>query len=260
MLQGSGRVSGVQVSVAEAAELLGVHPQRVHQRIREGSLPAVKVGKQWVVQTDEVRRLKGRSRPGRPLSAKSAWDLLAVAASDRAASGLSPSARSRARARLRSLLDIGSDAQLDEATAHLDHALRNRAKRALLVASPRDLPDLRDDERVHLSGASLPESNMSAGDLVEGYVRFGDLDAVIGDYLLSDAPRSRANVVLHVVSGPAEHPAVVDLDHLVRSPLTIAADLAEHDGVRETSEAVRLLADLHSAVAVGGAVAGTNRA
>jgi hypothetical protein len=101
---------------------------------------------------------------------------------------------------------------------------------------------------------------MSASDLVEGYVGSGDLDAVIGDYLLSAAPRSRANVVLHVVSGPAENPAVVDLDHLVRSPLTIAADLAEHDGVREKSEAVRCLADLHGSVAGSGEVAGKNLA
>lgn len=253
-------MSGMQVSVAEAAELLAVHPQRIHQRIREGSLPAVKVGNQWVVEMDELRRLKGRSRPGRPLSAKSAWDLLAVAAGDRAVSGLTPAARSRARARLRNLLGRASSAEVDEVAADLDHALRNRARRALLVASPRDLLDLRDDERVHLSGVSLPESNMSAGDLVEGYVCSSDLDAVIGDYLLSAAPRSRANVVLHVVSGPAKNPAVVDLDHLVRSPLTIAADLAEHDGVREKSEAVRCLADLHSTVAGSGAVAGTNRA
>jgi len=250
----------MQVSVAEAAVLLAVHPQRIHQRIREGSLPAVKVGNQWVVEMDEVRRLKGRSRPGRPLSAKSAWDLLVVAAGDRAVSGLTPAARSRARARLRILLERASSAEVDGVAADLDHALRNRARRALLVASPRDLLDLRDDERVHLSGVSLPESNMSAGDLVEGYVCSSDLDAVIGDYLLSAAPRSRANVVLHVVSGPATNPAVVDLDHLVRSPLTIAADLAEHDGVREKSEAVRCLADLHSTVAASGAVAGTNRA
>jgi hypothetical protein len=57
-----------------------------------------------------------------------------------------------------------------------------------------------------------------------------------------------------VVSGPAEHPAVVKLDHLVRSPLTIAADLVEHDGVREKGEAVRCLADLHGTVAGSGAV------
>ena len=46
-------MSDVYVSVVEAAEMLGVHPQRIHQRIREGSLPAEKVGNQWVVEMDD---------------------------------------------------------------------------------------------------------------------------------------------------------------------------------------------------------------
>ena len=66
------------------------------------------------------------------------------------------------------------------------------------------------------------------------------------DHLLSLAPRSRANVILHVVPSAATHPALIDVDALARSPLAIAADLAEHDGIRERSEALRSLADLHT--------------
>lgn len=237
------------VSVVEAAAMLGVHPQRVHQRIRGGSLPAEKVGHQWAIQMDDLRRIMNHTGPGRPLSSKSAWDLLAVAANSQAAADLNPSARSRARSRLRNLLVDAPSAQLDHAAAQLAHALRNRAERALFVASPRDLPDVRDDERVHLSGVSLAESNMSGGSVVEGYVASEDLDALVDHYLLSSTPRSRANVILHVVAPGTDHPAIADLAAMARSPLALAADLSEYDGVREKSEAIRSVADLKAKLA-----------
>ena len=239
-------MSPVRVSVAEAAKILGVHPQRIHQRIREGSLPAEKVGNQWAVEMNDLRRIVHRAVPGRPLSSRSAWDLIAVAANDLDAEELSPSARSRARSRLRNLLVHASSAELDDAVAHLVHALRNRAERALFVASPRDLPDIRNDSRVHLSGVSLTEANVSAGALVEGYVSSDELDALVDDYLLSPASSSRANVILHVAPSDGENPALAALDDAARSPLVLAADLAEHDGVREKSEAMRSVANLYT--------------
>lgn len=253
-------MSGRYASVAEGAEMLGVHPQRLHQRIRQGSLAAEKIGNQWVVERDELRRLKHHSGPGRPLSAKSAWDLLAVAAGDEASSGLSPSARSRARSRLRNLLVQASSAELEEVAARIAKALRNRAERALFAASPRDLPDLREDNRVHLSGVSLHESGVSFGDVAEGYVSSDDLNALVDDYLLSPAPRSRANVILHVVSSQAENPLHEALDDVARSPLALAADLAEHDGIREKSQAIRCVAELDSRFAprAAGAVGATH--
>jgi excisionase family DNA binding protein len=253
-------MSSVRVSVAEAAEILGVHPQRVHQRIRQGSLPAEKVGNQWAIEIEDLRRVRHHAGPGRPLSAKSAWGLLAVAANDQAASELSPSARSRARSRLRNLLVHASSAGLDDAAAKLAHALGNRAARVLFVASGQDLPDVRNDERIHLSGISLPESNMSGGAVAEGYVSSDDLDTLVDDYLLSPASRSRANVILHVVPSDAGDLALASLDDVARSRLALAADLAEHDGVREKSEAIRSVADLHARfVARGAHVVGANR-
>lgn len=231
----------VHVSVAEAAEMLGVHPQRVYQRLQDGSLPAEKVGDRWVVELNEVRRIKRHAGPGRPLSSKSAWDLLAVAAGHQAASELSPSARSRARSRLRDLLAAAGSGDLEGAATRLDHALRNRAERALFVGSPRDLTDVREDDRLHLSGVSLPESNLSAGHAAEGYVSADDLGALIDDYLLTPAPRSRANVILHVVPSDTGRPVVMDFRSVVRSPLALAADLVQHDGIRERSEAIRVL-------------------
>ena len=63
-------MAGEFVSVAEAAAMLDVHPQRVHERIREGSLPAEKVGHQWAVERDDLRRIMNHTGPGRPLSSK----------------------------------------------------------------------------------------------------------------------------------------------------------------------------------------------
>lgn len=235
------------VSVPEAAAMLGVNRIRVFERIREGSLPAEKVGNRWAIHTSDVRRIVHHAGAGRPLSPKSSWDLLAVAG-DCTASELSRSARSRANSRLRELLDQASSAVLDDVVVVLGSALRNRAVRSLYIASPRDVPDVRNDPRVHLSGVSLPESNMAAGDVAEGYVSSADLDALADDYLLSPARRTDANVILHVVDSHIEHPAIDALDKLAGSPLALAADLAEYDGVREKAEAVRLLADVQSHV------------
>lgn len=237
-------MSGELLSVSEAAKKLGVDPSRIHARIREGSLPAEKVGNQWAIAMRDLRRVMHHAGPGRPLSFKSAWALLAVAANSQAVAELSPPDRSKARARLRNLLgDASSRVAPDEAVAVIARALGNRAERRLFIASPRDLADIRNDKRVQPSGVSLPESNMSAGGSAEGYVLSGELSALVHDYLLSPASRERANVVLHVVSADSRCQAF-PLEEAARSPLALAADLAEHDGVRERGEAIRLLADV----------------
>ncbi|MBK8460135.1 MAG: helix-turn-helix domain-containing protein [Micropruina sp.] len=240
-------MSSELLSVSEAAKKLGVDPSRIHARIREGSLPAEKVGNQWVITTRDLRLVMHHAGPGRPLSCKSAWALLAVAANSHAVAELSPPDRSKARARLRDLLaDASSRVAPEEAVARIARALGNRAERRLFVASPRDLPDIRNDKRVQPSGVSLPESNISAGGSVEGYVWSGEVSPLLHDYLLSPASRGRANVVLHVVVSADRRCQAFSLDEAARSPLALAADLAEYDDVRERGEAMRLLAALQA--------------
>ena len=70
------------VSVAEAAKSLGVGVSRIHQRIADGSLRAERVGSQWVVDELSLLRVAERHRPGRPLSARSAWAIIALAEGD----------------------------------------------------------------------------------------------------------------------------------------------------------------------------------
>jgi excisionase family DNA binding protein len=57
------------ISSAEAAERLGVHITRVQVLIREGRLPAQKIGRTYVVNEDDLKLVEGR-KPGRPPKAK----------------------------------------------------------------------------------------------------------------------------------------------------------------------------------------------
>lgn len=57
------------ISSAEAAERLGVHITRVQVLIREGRLPAQKIGRTYVVNEDDLKLVEDR-RPGRPRKAQ----------------------------------------------------------------------------------------------------------------------------------------------------------------------------------------------
>lgn len=225
------------VSVSRAAQELGVSRMRVQQRIAAGSLPAQRVGRQWVIDEADLRTVAHHAGPGRPLSPASAWALIAVAAKD--AAHLSPSGRSRARARLGQLLRESAPMDdLDAFAALVDRALGGRAQRKLYRASPLDLPGLREDARLRPSGLSTAEARISADSVVEAYVQGREHEALARDHLLSPAKGARANVIVHVINGEE------DVDHLVGSDLVAAADLAEHDSPRERARAQELLAEL----------------
>jgi len=53
------------ISSAEAAERLGVHITRVQVLIREGRLPAQKIGRTYVLNEDDLKLVEDR-KPGRP--------------------------------------------------------------------------------------------------------------------------------------------------------------------------------------------------
>lgn len=50
-------------SVAESAEFLGVKGSRVRQLLASGALRGEKVGSQWVIHVEELRRFKAIDRP-----------------------------------------------------------------------------------------------------------------------------------------------------------------------------------------------------
>lgn len=234
-----------QLSVAEAAERLGVSVPRIHQRIADSSLPAVRIGTQWVIDDSALPAAAQQRTPGRRLSHRSAWALVATSIRDQSTlARLTPTERARARQRWQRLCAeatspaVHSEVGTEAVAALLRSWLRNRAKRRRLRASPRDLPDLRADPRVWLSGLSHPQSDLASGDLVEGYLGPADFTAIVDDYLLSPAAtESLTNVVIHLV----EEPIRSSLGGHNETSLLLAADLAEHHGPREAARAVAIL-------------------
>jgi excisionase family DNA binding protein len=57
------------ISSAEAAERLGIHITRVQVLIREGRLPAQKIGRTYVVDEEDLKLVADR-KPGRPRKAE----------------------------------------------------------------------------------------------------------------------------------------------------------------------------------------------
>ncbi|AGZ46036.1 helix-turn-helix domain-containing protein [Actinoplanes friuliensis] len=220
-----------QISVAQAARRLGVSVSRIHQRIADGSLGAVRVGSQWVIDEASLLPLEEANSPGRPLSLRSIWGLLALSLSEEdVLAAFAPVELSRNRDRLRRLLAEPDPAPL------LRLWFRNRADRRRYRASPRDLPGLRTDTGLTPAGLSHPDSHMQANDLVEAYVPLARVDAVVDDHLLSPATTDRdSNVILHVAASTFD-----DLS----GPLLLAADLADHRRPREEARAAELLREI----------------
>lgn len=240
------------LSAAEAADRLGVSVQRVHQLLNAGALAGQRPGREWLIDEADLPRVR-HQQAGRPLSPTSAWSLAVFVHNDELARQLlSPSDRSRAKSRLRELARLrnhmvhGSestafDQSVRELSGSLNQMLRSRAVRQTYRASERDLEDLRTDARVRLAGVSASAAEMAAEDMVEAYVDERHASDVIEDYLLDVAGPGHSNVVLHVVPDEVnELAAAVPPD----SWLLLAADLAEHSGPRELTQAVRLLAGL----------------
>jgi excisionase family DNA binding protein len=227
------------VSVAQAAERLGVSVPRIHQRIADGSLSAERIGSQWVVDERSLLRIQERSKAGRPYSARSAWAVIAASEDARDRVGVSRLAVSaRTRMQLKRLLEPAAEPVADEEVVRqlvvsLRSVFRNRAHRRLLRAAAADLADLRADERWAMI-VDLGSSGLASSD-VEGYLAESLVKGILKDYLLVESDRD-ANVVLHVVSdGQYPYPD---------SRLRLAADLAEHRGPREEARAAELLHEL----------------
>ncbi len=227
------------LSVAEAARRLGVGVPRIHQRIADGSLRAERIGSQWVVDELSLLRVAERNEAGRPLSARSAWAIIALSeGDDEALEALAPVERARAKARLEQLLSLVAKAPKAEAGVRLIASalrsdFRNRAQRELRKAASADLLGLRDDSRWE-SVLSPAVSGIASPD-VDGYLSSGDVKPLSRDFLLMSAD-SDANVVIHVL--PERQKAYPD------SRLLLAADLAEYRGPREELRAAELLREV----------------
>jgi excisionase family DNA binding protein len=59
----------VWLSLAEVADMLGVHPRTIRRRIKEGAIPGYKVGQQIRIRRDDVGLLLERVPLRRPTDA-----------------------------------------------------------------------------------------------------------------------------------------------------------------------------------------------
>lgn len=67
------------MSVAEAAEELGVSSRRVRSLVESAQLAGRQVGGRWLIEREAVESRKRQQHPsGRPLSPSSAWHILAA--------------------------------------------------------------------------------------------------------------------------------------------------------------------------------------
>jgi excisionase family DNA binding protein len=229
------------LSIDEAAQGLRVSPRRVRQLLADGSLQGLRIGGRWLVSPTAIeRRRQSTPPPGRPLSSGSAWQVLAaLSQAEDGLERLSPPLRSRARSRATQLREQPVEAIPREWRS----ALRRRAELHQFYGHPSVLADLLNDPKIVQSGISAAHHH--GADLMvvggaEGYLRSQNLSSIVEYYALSPALGPDANVWLHVVDTGA--------DWLFRRDLApravVAADLLEHDGVRDRAAGVKLVAAL----------------
>ena len=173
-------------SVSEVALELGVSRERVRQLIASGSLPAVRVGGRWVMNGGEAKRLP----EGRPWGEGAAWGMLWLVLG-RPAPWLSVKQRQRVRVR------VGEGVR-----GHFER-LSSRAVARSFGGHPSVVARLVEDVRVVVAGVSAAAgvgADLVVSGRVDGYVRAGDVAALVAEYGLESVPIGEGNVVLRVVS------------------------------------------------------------
>ena len=224
-------ISG-NLTVAQAAQLLGVSANQVRQLIATGELEAVKAGPAWMIphRAVESRRDIGWGA-GRRLAPANAWALLLLADGDEV-----PWLPRRTRWRLRHYLET-------HRLAGIRSRLVDRGRSRAYRAHPSLLNGLRDDPALMLTGATGAMARrlglVGGAESVDAYVGAGDLDGVVHRHHLRES-RGVPNVTLRVVPpiGIAWPPAHV-------APVSaIALDLLESSEPRARQVGTELLQGL----------------
>ena len=216
------------MSTAEAAEALGLTPDRVRRLVADGALGSRRIGGRFLVRRDDVEaRVGDGAPPGRPYSPRRAWALVLLA-DGVAPAGLDPVTLSKLRAVLRG-----------RSLWALRSRLGSRAKRRDMRAHSSDLARLESEEDVVLTGARhAPEAGLGlvAPDApVELYLDGATADRLVARYSLR--PSDRPNVRLRVLP-PGVRPW---LDGRVAPRMAVALDLAEDRDPRAQAVARQVL-------------------
>lgn len=213
-----------EVSVAQAAELLGVGPARIRQMAAAGRIPARKVGRDWLI---DARGLRGPATVSRPMSERMAWALLMLSGGE-PAPWVSPTERSRIRRQLRRLADT------PDPVALVSSWLASRASRLELASTNPE--SLLGDRRVRPAGVNDSRSGIFWTVLGEVYVHRDDLATVRAEHGLTPRTGDSRDIDVLVRSVPMLPEHLPDL--------AIVADLADYGPGREYARAGEILETL----------------
>lgn len=187
------------LTVAQAAERLGVTAQRVRVLIADGELSASRFVGRWAIDPTSVERrmLLGRTT-GRNFTLPHAWGVLFLA-DGLSAPWLNPVERSKLKALLAA-----------QGLAVLRPRLGRRAARLAFRAHPSDLARIAAEPGLMLTGASAsPRHGQGIIDsgYLEAYVRQGTASRLKKRYALG--PSENPNVILRVMDPcPATFPTL----------------------------------------------------
>jgi len=198
------------LSVQESAERLGVNERRVRQLIELGRLPAQKVGRQWIVDSQDIAQMLAADRKaGRPYASRNAWALL-VLAGGREPAWLSSSERMR----LGNVLE-------SQGIAELLPRLSRRSEVLEWYVHPSLLERLSADGRTVVGGAGAVESPIDEY-LLEVYIPSSATHQIEAEFFVLSGT-DRPNVIARLVHGPWPF----DPGQNFADPLVAAADLLE---------------------------------
>lgn len=234
-----------ELTVPEAAEHLNVHQTRVRELLRAGTVVGRRVGRQWLIDLDELDRHRDLVRGGaksRAMSTRSAW--AAGALLDGQETGwLSSSERSRLKARLRRHAD-------EVATFRRWLAARQVAVERFRLGD-QDVAALLGERGVVATGISAARSHgqkLSAADEAEAYVTHAAARTLTRKYFL--VASDRGNLLLRLVQGSWHTDTAVQRESLlVTTRLMTAVDLLDSNDARSTSAGRHLLRDALRALA-----------
>lgn len=136
----------MEIAVKDAAQRLGVSESRIRQLLVAGDLNGRRMGRAWLIDSDDVARLQGqRRRSGRPVGPKRAWAIIDLL-SGGGAPWLSYSERSQVRSYAARLNEPSAD--------EWRSILRGRSELRPVRAHPAAVARLGELDQVLFAGAA----------------------------------------------------------------------------------------------------------
>jgi excisionase family DNA binding protein len=187
---------GKELTTREAAELLGVNPQRVRALAAQGRLGARRTGTGWMIPVEAIKQRNKQELRGRPVSADTAWALITALS----AGELTPAAVPdyRLRHRIAKLIDTLPDPVVSPDPWQTNLTQRHTVRRVWIHADLRT--SLRNDLRVSVGG--LPE--LDDGERLHLYAQSVQVLGLEAEYRMRDDPDG--GVLLHAVPDSVVRP------------------------------------------------------